>query len=79
MLPIDLCNMFVKLSDSHVRIRRSKHDFYLNTVCLDVCKRFITFAGVQIQSSLPDNIKSAPSLPLFKSLMLNDLIRIYCN
>ena len=48
MLPIDFCYMFVKLSDSHVHTRRGKQDFYLNSVRLNICKRFITFAGVQI-------------------------------
>ena len=47
-LPIDFCNIFVKLSQSHVHTRRSKYEFYLNSVRLDVCTRFITFAGVQI-------------------------------
>ena len=48
MLPINFYNMFVKLCNSHVHTRLSKHDFYLNSVHFDVCKRFITFAGVQI-------------------------------
>ena len=39
---------FFTLSDSHVHTQRSKHDFYLNTVRVDVCKCFITFARVQI-------------------------------
>ena len=34
MVPIDFCNMFVKLSDSRVYMRRSKHDFYLNSARL---------------------------------------------
>ena len=57
MLPIDICNMFVKLSDNQVHAKHSKHDFYLKSVRLDVCKCFVTFAGVQKWS---DNIKSAP-------------------
>ena len=56
-----------------------KHDFYLNSVRLDVCKRFITFASVQIWSSLPNNIKSVPTLPLFESLMFRYLICNNCN
>ena len=47
MLPIDFCYLFVKLSDNRVRTRHSKHDFYVNSVRLDVCKGFVTFAGVQ--------------------------------
>ena len=79
MVLIDFCNMLVKLSNSRVHTRRSKHEFYLNSVIWDICKRYITFACVQIWSSLPDNIKSAPTLPLFNSLMFNDLICNYCN
>ena len=33
MLPIDFCYMFV----SHVHTRYSKHDFYLNSDCLNAC------------------------------------------
>ena len=50
MLPLDFCNLFVKLYDSRVHTRRSPVvsmiNFYLNFVRLDVCKRFISFVCV---------------------------------
>ena len=65
MLPIDFCNIFAKLSGSRVYMRRSKHDFYLNSARLEVCilclnTCFITFASVQILSSLRNNLNLLP-------------------
>ena len=77
MLPTGFCNMFIKLSDMYVQTRRSKHDYYLKSVHLDVCKRFIFFAGVKNWSSLSNDIKCAPSLSVFKNVMFCNLIFKY--
>ena len=77
MLPTGFCNMFIKLSDMYVRTRHSKHDYYLKSVHLDVCKRFISFAGVKNWSSLSNDIKCAPSLSVFKNVMFCNLILKY--
>jgi hypothetical protein len=77
MLPSGFCNMFTKLSDMYAHTRHSKHDYYVSSVRLNVCKRFISYAGVKNWSSLPDVTKYASSLSVFKNVLFNNLLLKY--
>ena len=45
--PEIICKMFTKLSSLRSLTRYNLHDFYLLQVRLDICKRCISFNGVQ--------------------------------
>ena len=62
----------------HNRTRRSYLEFCLPRVKLDVCKRFIAFAGVHCWSELPHDVKCISSLSKFKVLLLREFISKYC-
>ena len=61
LLPNCLCKLFNKLNDIHERTRRCNLDFFLPSVPLDVCKRFVSYSGVKIWRSLNTDLKCLPS------------------
>ena len=57
LLPNCLCKLFIKLSDIYERTRRCNLDFFLPSVPLDVCKRFVSCSGVNIWRSVNTDLK----------------------
>jgi hypothetical protein len=64
MLPSCINYMFEHLQGS---TRRNAYDYFLPQVRLNVCKKFITFSGVQVWLKLPCILKSLSNLRDFKN------------
>ena len=69
--------VYHKLSSLHSFTRHSLHDFYLPQVIVDICKRCISFNGVQRWFQLSNNLKDTDSFSVFKSKLLVQLISKY--
>ena len=65
-----------RLTQSHVT-RHTEHSFFLPRVNLDLCKKLVTFAGVNIWSHLSVNTKSQSNINRFKQCLLAELMQKY--
>ena len=71
LLPNCLCKLFIKLNDFHERTRNCNLDFiFLPFVPLDVCKRFVSYSGVNIWRSINTDLKCLPSVNSFKTFII---------
>ena len=71
LLPNYLCKLFIRLNDIHERIRGCNLNFFLPSVPLDVCKRFVSYSDVNIRRSINTDLECLPSVNSFKCSLFN--------
>ncbi len=74
MLPLCISSMFTRLRGT---TRRNAYDYFVPRVNLDICKRFISFFGVNVWLQMSNNIKCVNKLDIFKQLCFNNLSEKY--
>ena len=66
-----ISSIFIKLIDIHNRTRNCECNFFFPSLKNDVCKRFISFVGIQIWSDISFHNKSLVFRSFKKKLFAN--------
>ncbi len=77
--PAVISHLFTKLSSmsNSIVTRHTMHDFFLPQVRLCVCKKFITYSGVDVWFKLDPDVKACTCLQKFKLSLLSMLLSKY--